>query len=65
MDLRNDNDGIEVEEKENMMKASIYDFIVRCIEGPNQFDSAEAALSHPFITTPYKKVANKVENISE
>lgn len=55
LDLRSDNDGIELEEKEEKMKSSIYDFIIRCIEGPNQFASAEAALSHPFIITPYHK----------
>jgi len=34
LDLRNDNDGIELSVKEEMMKSSIYDFIVKCIEGP-------------------------------
>lgn len=34
LDLRNDNDGIDIDEKEDMMKNSIYDFIIRCIEGP-------------------------------
>jgi hypothetical protein len=34
MDLRNDNDGIDIEEKEEAMKGSIYDFIIKMIEGP-------------------------------
>jgi hypothetical protein len=34
INLRDDNDGIEIEEKEEAMKSSIYDFIIRCIEGP-------------------------------
>lgn len=34
LDLKSDNDGIDIKEKEKRMENSIYDFIVKMIEGP-------------------------------
>lgn len=53
----------EYAEKKKYVTSSLYDYILKLLEGPNQFTDPDAALNHPFITTAASYKINRPSDI--
>jgi len=52
----------EKEEKQKFLNDSLYDFILKCLEGDNQFTDPNMALQHNFIT---KAASTRIDRPSD